>query len=90
MFFSKNPADSYRIIKKISTPNLEPPPIYVDNRGRQFEYFDDSIVFKKVGELNLMYIKDNNLGKVKGEKYYYDDEFRIKRIVENWLETKIV
>lgn len=90
LFFSKNTSDSYRILEKISTSNLEPLPPYFDSLGKPFEYFDDSIVFKKYENLNLMYIKDNNLGKVRGAKYYYDNNYRIKKIVEELGDKQII
>ncbi len=89
LYFSKNTSDSYRSIEKISTSNLEPPPPYFKEFNRPFEYFDDSIIFKKIDNLNLMYIKDNNLGRITSSEYYYDDDFRIKKIVERFGKTTI-
>lgn len=89
LFLSKNYSDSYRSIEKTSTSNLEPPPPYFDEFNRTFEYFDDSIIFKKIDNLNLMYIKDNNLGRITAAEYYYDDDFRIKKIVERFGKTTI-
>lgn len=89
IFLSKNPSDSYRIIEEISISNLEPPPPYFDISGKPFKYFDDSIIFKKSENLNLAYIKDNNLSKVQSAEFYYDNNYRIKKIVEN-IGGKIV
>lgn len=89
LFLSKNYSDSYRSIEKTSTSNLEPLTPYFDEFFRTFEYFDDSIIFKKIDNLNLMYIKDNNLGRITAAEYYYDDDFRIKKIVERFGKTTI-
>lgn len=89
LFLSKNPSDSYRSIEKISTSNLEPPPPYFDNLNNHFEYFDDSIVFKKIENLNLMYIKDNNLKKINAAEFYYDDNFKVKKIIERFGKNTI-
>lgn len=89
LFFSKNHSDSYRSIEKISGSDLEPPPPYVDEFNRAFEYFDDSIIFKKIDNLNLMYIKDNNVRRITSAEYYYDDNFRIKKIIERFGKTTV-
>ena len=89
LFFSKNPNDSYRTIEKISNSNLEPPPPYFSDEKNYFEYFDDSIIFKKKERLNLMYIKDNNLDKISSSEYYYDENYRIIKIIEKFGKTEI-
>lgn len=90
LFLSNNPSDSYRHIEKISTSNLEPPPPYIDKNGRYYQNFDDSIVFKKNGKLTMMYLKDNNLGQIRPPVYFYDNNYRIKKIIEKFGNIQII
>ncbi|QOW09877.1 hypothetical protein Q73A0000_05620 [Kaistella flava (ex Peng et al. 2021)] len=83
LYLSLNPNDSYQRIYNLKTSDDTPPPPY------EFPVYNDSIIFKKNGNLTKMFIKDNNTNRIKSTIIYYDSNFRIKKIEQKIYDVII-